>query len=559
MGELMTGSQMVWESLKRLGCEIFFGLPGGAVIPIYDALLDAGLKSIRVRHEQGATHMADGYARATGKVGVVVVTSGPGATNTVTGISTAYMDSIPIVVITGQVATAVIGKDAFQESDITGITMPIVKHSYLLKHVNELPLAFKQAFTIAISGRPGPILIDIPKDVSNAKGQFVWPDDIGLLHYAVPSKGDPDKIQEAADLINASKRPVIYAGGGTITSGAHEEVRHLAEKLHAPVTTTLLGKGVFPERHPLSVGMLGMHGTAYANKTMVETDLMIAIGARWDDRITGKLEEFGLQAKKIHIDIDATEFGKTVKPDVAILGDARLVLQDLNQLVKESDHREWLETIDGWKQKYPLRVPIDGNLHAQHLMYALNEISQGQDIVATDVGQHQMWCAQFYQTSRPRQWLSSGGAGTMGFGFPAAIGAQFGRPNERVWAVVGDGGFQMTMTEMATATVHKLPVKIVLINNKYLGMVRQWQDLFYTKRYSGVDLEGSPDFVKLAECYGAHGISVSKVEEVRPAMERALEINDAPVIIDCHVEKEGNVYPMVPAGAALSDMIVGPE
>jgi acetolactate synthase-1/2/3 large subunit len=559
MGELMTGSQMVWESLKRLGCEIFFGLPGGAVIPIYDALLDAGLKSIRVRHEQGATHMADGYARATGKVGVVVVTSGPGATNTVTGISTAYMDSIPIVVITGQVATAVIGKDAFQESDITGITMPIVKHSYLLKHVNELPLAFKQAFTIAISGRPGPILIDIPKDVSNAKGQFVWPDDIGLLHYAVPSKGDPDKIQEAADLINASKRPVIYAGGGTITSGAHEEVRHLAEKLHAPVTTTLLGKGVFPERHPLSVGMLGMHGTAYANKTMVETDLMIAIGARWDDRITGKLEEFGLQAKKIHIDIDATEFGKTVKPDVAILGDARLVLQDLNQLVKESDHREWLETIDGWKQKYPLRVPIDGNLHAQHLMYALNEISQGQDIVATDVGQHQMWCAQFYQTSRPRQWLSSGGAGTMGFGFPAAIGAQFGRPNERVWAVVGDGGFQMTMTEMATATVHKLPVKIVLINNKYLGMVRQWQDLFYTKRYSGVDLEGSPDFVKLAECYGAHGIRVDKPEQVRPALEQALEINDAPVIIDCHVEKEGNVYPMVPAGAGLSDMIVGPE
>jgi len=558
MGNEMTGSQMVLESLRRLGCEVIFGLPGGAIIPIYDSLLDAGIKSVLVRHEQGATHMADGFARASGKVGVALVTSGPGATNTVTGISTAIMDSIPIVVITGQVPTDMIGKDAFQECDITGITMPIVKHSYLLKNAEEVALTFKQAFHLAITGRPGPVVIDVPKDISNAKAEFTWPDDLELPHYNPPTTGDPDKIEEAADLIAKAKRPIIYLGGGCITSGAHEEIMEFAQKIQAPVTNTLLGKGAFPEQHELSVGMLGMHGTAYANKSMMETDLMICIGARWDDRITGKLEEFGIEAKKIHIDIDPTEFGKVVQPDVSILGDARHVVRQLNEIVKEADTGEWLDTIDEWKENYPLRIPPSDGLTAQHVLHQLYEVTGGQDIITTDVGQHQMWCAQFYRTSKPRQWLSSGGAGTMGYGFPAAIGAQFAQPDESVWAVVGDGGFQMTFSEMSTAVVHKLPVKVVLINNNYLGMVRQWQDLFYTKRYSGVDLDGNPDFVKFAECYGARGIRITKQEEVVPAIEEAAEITDGPVILDFMVEKEDNVYPMIPAGAALTDMIVGP-
>ena len=555
---MATGADIIIEAFRREEVEYVFGLPGGAVMPIFDSILDSKIELILTRHEQGATHMADGYARATGKTGVVMVTSGPGATNTVTGLLTAHMDSAPIVVVSGQQITPMLGKDAFQEADIFGITIPVVKHSYLVKDVNDIPRVMKEAFFIASSGRPGPVLVDVPKDIASAECNTTFPEDLEehLPGYNFPQMCDMESIYACADLIHASKRPLLYVGQGARISGAAEVVRELAEKLQAPVTTTLLGKGAFPETNDLSVGMLGMHGTAYANKTVVDCDLIMAIGARWDDRITGKLSEFCTDAKKIHLDIDPAEHGKIIQPDVSLVGDARLILEELIQHVNELDTGAWLKRIAGWKKKFPLKYPKRGGLRAQHVLDTLSDLTGGEAIVTTDVGQHQMWCAQFYKTGLDYQWITSGGAGTMGFGMPAAIGAQFGRPDHQVWAVVGDGGFQMTMPELATAATFKLPIKVLIINNAYLGMVRQWQEMFFDNRYSGVDLEGNPDFVKLAESFGCKGLRIRRSGDVRRILQQAIDYNDGPCIVDACVEKEGNVFPMIPAGAAVSGMII---
>ena len=553
-----TGADIIIEAFHREGVEYVFGLPGGAVMPIFDSILDSKIQLILTRHEQGATHMADGYARTTGKTGVVMVTSGPGATNTVTGLLTAHMDSAPMVVVSGQQITPMLGKDAFQEADIFGITIPVVKHSYLVKDVNDIPRVMKEAFYIASSGRPGPVLVDVPKDIASAECNAAFPEDLEehLPGYNFPKMCDMDSIYACADLIHASKRPLLYVGQGARISGAAELVREFAEKIQAPVTTTLLGKGAFPETNDLSVGMLGMHGTAYANKTVVDCDLIMAIGARWDDRITGKLSEFCTDAKKIHLDIDPAEHGKIIQPDVSLVGDAKLILEELIQHVNSLDTGAWLKKVAGWKKKFPLKYPKRGGLRAQHVLDVLSDLTGGEAIVTTDVGQHQMWCAQFYKTGLDYQWITSGGAGTMGFGMPAAIGAQFGRPDHQVWAVVGDGGFQMTMPELATAATCKLPIKVLIINNAYLGMVRQWQEMFFENRYSGVDLEGNPDFVKLAESFGCKGFRIRRSGDVRRILQQAIDYNDGPCIVDACVEKEGNVFPMIPAGAAVSEMII---
>ena len=554
---MTTGADVIIEAFRREGVEYVFGLPGGAVMPIFDSILDSKIELILTRHEQGATHMADGYARTTGKTGVVMVTSGPGATNTVTGLLTAHMDSAPMVVVSGQQITPMLGKDAFQEADIFGITIPVVKHSYLVKDVNDIPRVMKEAFFIAASGRPGPVLVDVPKDVASAQCNASFPEDLEehLPGYNYPQMCDMDSVYACADLLHASKRPLLYVGQGARISGAATLVKELAEKLQAPVTTTLLGKGAFPETNDLSVGMLGMHGTAYANKTVVDCDLIMAIGARWDDRITGKLSEFCPDAKKIHLDIDPAEHGKIIQPDVSLVGDAKMVLEELIQHVNGLDTGSWLKKIAGWKKKFPLKYPKRGGLRAQHVLDVLSDLTEGKAIVTTDVGQHQMWCAQFYKTGLDYQWITSGGAGTMGFGMPAAIGAQFGRPDHQVWAVVGDGGFQMTMPELATAATCKLPIKVLIINNAYLGMVRQWQEMFFENRYSGVDLEGNPDFVKLAESFGCKGFRIRRSGDVRRILQQAIDYNDGPCIVDACVEKEGNVFPMIPAGAAVSEMI----
>ena len=442
----MNGSQIIVEALRRHGVDYLFGYPGGACMPIFDALVDAPeIKIVLVRHEQGGTHMADGYARATGKPGVVLVTSGPGATNTVTGLLTAQMDSVPMVVLTGQTITPNLGKDAFQEADVFGVTMPVVKHSYLVREVNDLPRVMNEAFHLATSGRPGPVLVDLPKDVVSAECEADFTDEFHLPGYAPPARGLTEDLEKAAELISSSKKPLLYVGAGAVIAQASRQVIGLAEKLQAPVTTTLLGKGAFPETHPLSVGMLGMHGTAYANKTVVDCDLIMAIGARWDDRITGKVSEFCRDATKIHIDVDPAEFGKIIDPDVSIAGDAKLVLEDLIPLVSKLDSQPWLKQIEKWKKKYPLKFPKRGGLRAQQVLKELDRLTDSKAIISTDVGQHQMWTAQFCKTNEERKWLSSGGAGTMGYGLPSAIGAQLGCPDELVVAVVGDGGFQMTM------------------------------------------------------------------------------------------------------------------
>jgi len=551
-----TGAEALIRALEREGVEYIFGLSGGAAMPIFDALVDSKIKLILVRHEQGATHMADGYARATGKPGVVLVTSGPGATNTVTGLLTALMDSAPMVVLTGQTITPMLGKDAFQEADVTGITYPVVKHSYLVKNVNDIPRITREAFYLANTGRPGPVLIDLPKDVTSAPCTAPAVDTVDLPGYVVPTHPDPDGVRKAAALLARSRKPVLYVGHGSVISGAGEAIIALAEKLQAPIVNTLLGKGACREDHPLHLGMLGMHGTAYANKAVMNTDCIVAIGARWDDRITGKLSEFCVGATKIHIDIDRAEFNKVVKPDVSLAADARLAVQDLIPLVSKLDTADWLKQIGEWRRQYPLKYPKKGGLRAQHVLDRLDELGGRDCILTTDVGQHQMWAAQFCLTTKNRHWLSSGGAGTMGYGFPAAIGAQFAQPGKKVWAIVGDGGFQMTMPELATAAIHKLPVKVLIINNSYLGMVRQWQELFFENRLSGVDLEGNPDFVKLAGAYGIKAWRIKRPAEVDRILKAAMAYDEGPCVVEAEVIKEDNVFPMIPAGAALRDMII---
>ena len=557
MKKRMNGAQIVVEALKRQGVEYIFGYPGGACMPIFDALVDAPeQKIILVRHEQGATHMADGYAKVTGKTGVVLVTSGPGATNTVTGILTAQMDSVPLVILTGQTITPNLGKDAFQEADVFGVTMPIVKHSYLVRDVKDLSRVVNEAFHLASTGRPGPVLVDLPKDVVSNEWDEDFTAGLDLPGYQVQTRGSSDGIEYAAELLSKSKQPLLYVGAGAVISGAGRQVQKLAEKLQAPVTTTLLGKGAISEMHPLSVGMLGMHGTAYANKAVINCDLIMAIGARWDDRITGKVSEFCPNATKIHIDIDPAEFGKIIQPDVSINGDAAEVLAELIPLMDKLDTSAWLKKIENWKIKYPLKFPKRGGLRAQHVLAELDRLTESNAIISTDVGQHQMWAAQFCKSIRERQWLSSGGAGTMGYGFPAAIGAQLGKPDDLVVAVVGDGGFQMTMSELATAAIHKLPIKIIIINNSYLGMVRQWQQLFFDNRESGVDMEGNPDFVKIGEAFGIKGFHLRRAGDVVKVLKKALDYNDGPCIVEAQVVKADNVFPMIPAGAAVADMLI---
>jgi len=554
----MTGAKILIESLKKEAVEVIFGYPGGSVLPVFDALYEAPFKFILTRHEQGATHAADGYARATGKVGVCIATSGPGATNLVTGIATAYMDSIPMVAITGQVKTFLIGNDAFQEADVTGITRPITKHNYLVKDVNELAHTIKEAFHVARSGRPGPVVIDLPVDVQLHEAAFHYPKEITMRSYSPTYFGHKGQIKKIAKAIKDSKRPVIYAGGGVIISEASRELTELAKKTRIPVTTTLLGLGAYPETDELSLGMLGMHGTVYANHAIMDSDLIIAVGSRFDDRVTGKLDAFAPEAKIVHIDIDPASVSKNVKVDIPVVGDAKNVLKELNKLVKKCDCDLWLKKIKEWKEKAPLRYKDDNKLRPQYVVEEIYNATKGNAIITTEVGQNQMWAAQFYKYTKPRTYLSSGGLGTMGYGFPAAIGAKLGKPEKIVFDIAGDGSIQMNIQELATAVLNKIPVKIAVLNNSYLGMVRQWQELFYKKRYSHTFLHTRqcPDFVKLAESYGALGIKVTKKKDVKKAIERAIK-TPLPVLIDFRVEQEENVFPMVPAGEAINRMIGG--
>lgn len=553
----MDGATALIRTLEKHGVEYIFGYSGGAVIPIFDALITSktNIKLIQVRHEQGAAHMADGYARASGKPGVVLVTSGPGAGNVITGLMTAQMDSVPIIVITGQQIRAVLGTDAFQEADVFNLSMPVVKHNYLVRTVNDIPRVVDEAFHLATTGRPGPVLIDMPKDVSSGTftGELDQPMD--LPAYVHEHSVDESKVDAVLTAWRAAKRPLILAGHGVLIAKAEKELTRLAIGMDTPVVTTLLGKGAFPETHALSLGMMGMHGTAYANKAVIECDFLLNIGSRFDDRIVGKPAVFCTNAFKAHIDIDASELGKIVPVDVAIRSDAKRALDALNERSQPVTHTDWNAHLDEYRKEFPLSYDGSNGLTMQQVIEKLYKLTDGKAVVTTDVGQHQMWAAQFYKTDKPMNWLSSGGAGTMGYGFPAAIGAQFARPDDTVIAFVGDGGFQMTLYELATACINKLPVKIIVLNNHYLGMVRQWQELFYDNRESGVDLVGNPDFVKLAEAYGAKGINIENENELESKLAEALATNDRPVLVNVEVVKTENVFPMVPAGASLEDMI----
>mgnify|MGYP003564821816 FL=1 len=559
----LTGAQIFFECLKAEGVDVIFGLPGGVLLDLYDEMPKHDIRHILVRHEQGATHMADGYARATGRVGVCLVTSGPGATNTVTGIATAYMDSIPIVVFTGQVPTALIGNDAFQEADIVGITRPCTKHNYLVKDVRDLARIIREAFYLARSGRPGPILVDLPKDVINSKAEYKMPKKVSMKGYKPTTEAHMGQIKRAYTAIGKANRPVIYAGGGVITSSAAKELKQLGENIRCPVTTTLMGLGGFPAPHELWLGMLGMHGTFRANMAVGSTDLLIAVGARFDDRVTGKLDEFAPSAKIIHIDIDPTSISKNVKVDIPIVGDCKDALKKLLKLVKESPiddlekvRKPWLDQIQKWKETYPLAYEQkDDLIKPQYVVEKLYELSEGKAIVSTEVGQNQMWAAQYYHFSKPRTLLTSGGLGTMGYGLPAAIGAQAAFPDRLVIDVAGDGSIQMCIQEMITAVENNLPVKVAILNNQYLGMVRQWQQLFYEKSYCATCLKIAPDFVKLAEAYGALGLRAQKPDEVEAVIREGFA-SPKPVIMDFVVNPEECVYPMVPAGAAMTEMLL---
>jgi acetolactate synthase-1/2/3 large subunit len=560
MSEMKTGAEIMWECLVREGVKVVFGYPGGAIMPAYDAMLDFDIHHVLVRHEQGATHMADGYARATGKVGVAIATSGPGATNLVTGLATAMMDSVPIVCITGQVPITAIGGDAFQETDVTGVTMPITKHNYLVTSADEVARVVREAFHIARSGRPGPVLIDICKNAQIEKTEFIYPEKINLPGYRPPMRAPKKDLELAAKLIAEAERPVILAGQGVLQSGAMRELREFAEKTQTPVAMTLLGLGGLPASHPLSLGMMGMHGEAYCNNAIQGSDLLLAFGMRFDDRVTGNLRTYAPRARKIHIEIDPSEVHKNVHVDAPLLGDLRTVLGDLTPIVDPMDHEEWLDQIAEWRSDTVKRDILawadDGLLYASHVIRDVWEFTGGDAIVTTDVGQHQMWTAQYYHLEQPFRWITSGGAGTMGFGLPSAIGAWFAHPERPIWAIVGDGGFQMTQAELATAVQEGANVNIAILNNGYLGMVRQWQEFFFDKRYSGVKML-SPDFVKLADAYGIPARRITKREEIADAVAFANSIN-GPVLLEFVVEMEEAVFPMVPAGADLDDMIRRP-
>ncbi|OGS20427.1 MAG: acetolactate synthase, large subunit, biosynthetic type [Elusimicrobia bacterium RIFOXYA2_FULL_39_19] len=561
---IKTGTEIFIECLKKENVELMFGIPGGQVLPLFDKIYDAPFKFILTRHEQGAAHMADGYARSTGKTGVCLATSGPGAANLVTGLATANMDSIPLVAFTGQVPTSLIGNDAFQEADTTGITRPVTKHNYLVKDINFLSEAIQNSFYIASSGRPGPVLIDIPADIQKASTEFVWKEKPDIRSYKPNLKGHPVQIKKLAEAINAAERPVLYVGGGVIIANASAELLELAMKAELPVTTTLMAIGSFPPDNALNMGMLGMHGMYWANMAMQNADLIIAVGSRFDDRCTGKLSDFAPKAKIIaHIDVDPTSISKNVAAHIPVVGDAKNILTELVKHVNKKKHTQWIKQINNWRREKPFGYENDSKLRPQYVIEKISEITGGEAIVTTEVGQHQMWAAQFYKAKYPRHFISSGGLGTMGYGFPAAIGAKLGNPKKPVICISGDGSLQMNIQELATASINKVNVIVCILNNGHLGMVRQWQQMFYKRRYSAVELftheakrcQPIPDFVKVAQAYGAEGMRVTRKTDVSHAIEKALKIKDKPIIIDFIVEQEENVFPMVPAGAALHEIV----
>jgi len=564
MPKLFSGSELLLESLRRQQVEVFFGLPGGAVLPLYDALYSANIRHLLVRHEQAAAFAADGYARVTGKPGVCLGTSGPGATNLITGLTSAMMDSIPVVALTGQVPLALIGKDAFQEADTIGISLPSTKQSFLVRSAAEVPGVIQAAFKSAVSGRPGPVLVDLPKSVLMETAEANFPPAAGQVPAESPHEWTDDDLERAVDMILESKRAVLYAGGGVITANASEELRELADLTHIPLTTTLMGLGCFPSRHPLSLGMLGMHGSYATNSAICQCDLLIAVGARFDDRVTGRLNGFATNAKKIHLDVDPSEVNKNVRVDVGLVGDAKESLRALLAVLRRRnipprmERQQWLQRIESWRSEHPLTYDkYANNVKPQFVIETLAQYASEDAIVAVDVGQHQMWGAQFWNFTRPRTWLSSSGLGSMGYGFPAAMGAQMAFPNRQVIAIVGDGGFQMTLNDLATVVQYRVPVKIAIINNRALGMVRQWQEIFFEKRYCDIDLDFAPDFVKLADAYGIRGARVEHRTDVADAVQDFLSDRE-PRLIDFWVDPAENVYPIVPPGASLAEMVVEP-